>query len=271
MTTSEFDVQFDIYYNNVTSNQAPGLNAYEKSVFLTRAQLQLVQEYFNPRIDGTEGGFDGSPKRQTDFSSITITESLSDLGSPSNYVRIHPNSFIFKISQGGSGTHYSPLAILNEFVTVLKVVDGINHYDNLTVKPLSFTEYQRVMLQPYKYPPKGMAWRIMNNGEYAEVISPTLTGGTVTYNVRYIRKPGPIILEPRLDELQVSIDGIGYGDGETYTWSTSTPTGLSTIRECELPDEMHQDILERAVTLAKMAWQGTTMTQTALAVQAGKN
>lgn len=252
MTTSEFDVQFDIYYNNVTSNQAPGLNAYEKSVFLTRAQLQLVQEYFNPRIDGTEGGFDGSPKRQTDFSSITITESLSDLGSPSNYVRIHPNSFIFKISQGGSGTYYSPLAILNEFVTVLKVVDGVNHYDNLTVKPLSFTEYQRVMLQPYKYPPKGMAWRIMNNGEYAEVISPTLIGGTVTYNVRYVRKPGPIILED-LSTLGVTIDG------ET------------AVTNCELPEEMHQDILERAVTLAKMAWQGTTMTQTALAVQAGKN
>lgn len=269
MTTSEFDVQFDIYYNNVTSNQAPGLNAYEKSVFLTRAQLQLVQEYFNPRIDGTEGGFDGSPKRQTDFSSITITESLSDLGSPSNYVRIHPNSFIFKISQGGSGTHYSPLAILNESVTVVKVVDGVNHYDNLTVKPLSFTEYQRVMLQPYKYPPKGMAWRIMNNGEYAEVISLTLIGNTVTsvtYNVRYVRKPGPIILEPRLDELMVSIDGIGYGDGANHDDPSYT-----TLRECELPDEMHQDILERAVTLAKMAWQGTTMTQTALAVQAGKN
>lgn len=270
MTTSEFDVQFDVLFNNITSNQAPGLNAYEKSVFLTKAEMQFVHEYFNPLLDGAGGGFDGSPKRQIDFSSITITESLSDLGSPSNYNRIHPNSFIFKISQGGAGLHFNQTAILNEFVTVVKVIDGVNHYETLTVKPLSFTEYQRVMLKPYKYPPKGMAWRVLNNGEYAEVISPALIGGTVTYNIRYVKKPGPIILEPRLDELMVSIDGIGYGDGVTYTWSSVNPTGTSTIRECELPEEIHQEILERAVTLAKMAWQGTTMTQTALAVEASK-
>jgi hypothetical protein len=37
MTNPEFSDEFDIYYNNITSNQAPGLNEYEKSVFLTEA------------------------------------------------------------------------------------------------------------------------------------------------------------------------------------------------------------------------------------------
>jgi hypothetical protein len=37
MTTSEFSNQFDVLYNNITSNQAPGLDEYEKSVFLTKA------------------------------------------------------------------------------------------------------------------------------------------------------------------------------------------------------------------------------------------
>lgn len=252
MTTSEFDVQFDVLYNNVTSNQAPGLNAYEKSVFLTKAQLQLVQEYANPRVDGTGGGFDGSPRRQVDLSSIILTEELSDVGSPTGYIRINPMSFIFSIAVGEDGLSHSPVAILNESVSVVKEVNGTNQYYNLVVQPLSYAEYQRVMLKPYKYPPKGMAWRLMNNGSHVEIISPLLVGNTVSYIIRYMRKPTPIILE--------SLSGLGVTiDGETNTMTS------------ELPEELHQEILERAVTLAKIAWQGATMTQTALAVQAGKN
>lgn len=37
MTLQEFSDEFDVLYNNITSNQAPGLNEYEKSVFLTKA------------------------------------------------------------------------------------------------------------------------------------------------------------------------------------------------------------------------------------------
>ena len=38
MTTQEFSNEFDILYNNIMSNSAPGLNEYEKSIFLTQAQ-----------------------------------------------------------------------------------------------------------------------------------------------------------------------------------------------------------------------------------------
>ena len=37
MTTPEFSNEFDVLYNNIMSNAAPGLNEYEKSVFLTKA------------------------------------------------------------------------------------------------------------------------------------------------------------------------------------------------------------------------------------------
>lgn len=32
----EFSDEFDVLYNNISSNQAPGLDEYEKSLFLTR-------------------------------------------------------------------------------------------------------------------------------------------------------------------------------------------------------------------------------------------
>ena len=70
MTVEEFSDQFDILYNNITSNQAPGLDEYEKSIFLTRAQEDIVKGYFDPLLNKTQQGFDGSERRQIDFSML---------------------------------------------------------------------------------------------------------------------------------------------------------------------------------------------------------
>ena len=53
MTNLEFSNEFDVLYNNITSNQAPGLDEYEKSVFLTKAQDEIIKAYFNPRTTKT--------------------------------------------------------------------------------------------------------------------------------------------------------------------------------------------------------------------------
>ena len=47
MTPQEFSSEFDILYNNIMSNKAPGLDDYEKSFFLTQAQEILVLTYYN--------------------------------------------------------------------------------------------------------------------------------------------------------------------------------------------------------------------------------
>ena len=44
MDYKEFSRRFDVLYNNISSNQAPSLNGYEKSVFLTKAQEEIVQD-----------------------------------------------------------------------------------------------------------------------------------------------------------------------------------------------------------------------------------
>lgn len=75
MLISEFSDQFDVLYNNITSNQAPGLNEYEKSLFLTKAEKEIVKNYFTASSKGnTIGqGFDDSAKRQADFSVLMKT------------------------------------------------------------------------------------------------------------------------------------------------------------------------------------------------------
>ena len=46
MTNYEFSNEFDILYNNISSNQAPGLDEYEKSVFLlVKQEMNIVEKY----------------------------------------------------------------------------------------------------------------------------------------------------------------------------------------------------------------------------------
>lgn len=79
MTNQEFSDQFDVLYNNITSNQAPGLDEYEKSVFLTKAQNEIVKAFFTPTYNKSRDGFDsvaiGGERRQIDFSMIMRTKS----------------------------------------------------------------------------------------------------------------------------------------------------------------------------------------------------
>lgn len=70
MTNLEFSAEFDVLYNNITSNQAPGLDEYEKSVFLTKAQDEILKAYFNPKGNKLFEGFDDSTRRQIDFSNL---------------------------------------------------------------------------------------------------------------------------------------------------------------------------------------------------------
>lgn len=63
MTTQEFSNEFDVLYNNIMSNQAPGLDEYEKSIFLTKAQEELVRDYFNSRNVKNAQGFDDNQKK----------------------------------------------------------------------------------------------------------------------------------------------------------------------------------------------------------------
>lgn len=152
MTNSELSNEFDVLYNNITSNQAPGLNEYEKSVFLTKAQSQLVNEYFNNRTDGFGGGFDGSQKRQYDFSSLTRVSNLYELNTfkerISDIEKLDRRSKVFLFPKD----YY--LAV-NEILT-----DSKKQY---SVIPINHTEYQRLMSKPYNLPIKRGAWRLLTD------------------------------------------------------------------------------------------------------------
>ena len=243
MSVEEMDNMFDVLYNNITSNQAPGLNAYEKSVFLTKAQDEILKNYFNPKSKGnnTQEGFDGSAKRQVDFSMLTARQSVNA-----------PDAFedaIFDTRSNSKSTSLpsNMMMAINEMVTVTR---GTTEGVLLQVVPIKFDEYSRLMSKPFKRPLKYQAWRLINNDTKNKVDiivgpSDTITG----YTIRYIKRPNPIIVS--------DLDGLSI-------------EGKSTATECELDSILHEEILQRAVELAKVAWTNTGQDNLQAVMQAGQ-
>lgn len=326
MTIQEFSDQFDVLYNNITSNQAPGLNEYEKSLFLTKAEKEIVKNYFTAQSKGNNigQGFDDSAKRQADFSILmkTGTCSLVTVGEGSDvsdmFVCIYNGrkqiraDIILKdlddqsptfeedteytVTNGkcaitGSNNDSTTYNVFNfpavngkfevikvnkeEIETRIDERSNVYRYPQdvfvvvneslktsagkyLQVIPLKYDEYTRLMSKPFKRPLKNQAWRLMNSGtidtggnasKYVEVIV-NVGDNIATYGIRYVRVPKPII--------------VGDLDGLTID-------GISTVSEkCEIDPMLHEDILQRAVELAKIAWTQTGQDNTQVVMQAGQ-
>lgn len=224
MTKNEFLNQFNVLYNNTTSNQAPNLNEYEISVFLTKGEYEVLKNYFNPKSNKLGEGFDDSPKRHVDFSSLTKEITLT-----SNFVL--PTDLLFPLEE-----------------TVTEKDSKGKYTGTLIVVPLSYHEYQRLKSKPYGYPLKRQAWRILNNGQQFQlIVHPGMSVNS--YKLRYIKKPNPIILynaEEYIDNNELlTIDGY-----------PKVGTGSYVYPEINIPEELHQEVLQRAVELAKIAWLG---------------
>ena len=160
MTLEEFSTEFDVLYNSITSNAAPGFNDYEKSVLLTLAQEELIKSYFVANNNTTGVGLDGSQKRHYDFSTLIKVKTLNNIidsilttgvdvpvfNKDANNIFLVPNDVFL---------------VLNEYLTVKN-----NSY---TVFPISYDTYNLLMSKPFPYPNKRQAWRLDSsiNGEIA--------------------------------------------------------------------------------------------------------
>lgn len=230
MSPTEFSDRFDVLYNNIMSNAAPGLNEYEKSVFLTKAQSEIIKNYFNPSGNKYKEGFDQSPKRQIDFSMLMRNKALVANGALTYDLR---------------GTSYTypddVLLIVNESLLILDGNDKVTGIRQ--VIPITYDTYTRVMSKPFKEPLKNQAWRLItgvsDNNSTAEIIPNNVDrkAASQQYQIRYVKKPRPIIVAD-LDQTvgDVTIEG-------EYHAQTS-----------ELDPSIHEEILQRAVELAKASY-----------------
>lgn len=231
MTTQEFSNEFDVLYNNIMSNQAPGLDEYEKSVFLTKAQLEILKNYFNPKGNKYGQGFDENAKRQIDFSTLITVAKPTEYPPSGGYVKFDDRSQLYKMPQ-------DILLMLNE--TGINTVDGVKRL--ISIIPMNYEEYARLMSKPWKQPLKNQGWRLFQSTGGVDFISEVVikyNSSLADYKIRYVKRPKPIILANLADE-----------------YSNVSIEGLNTVTECELDPILHPEILQRAVELAKSAYTG---------------
>ncbi len=225
MTTTEFKNEFLIHYNAIATNSAPGLDSYEISVFLTKAQLEIIKNYYNPDGNKYKEGFESSEKRRVDlkeliknFKSTNGFESSQAISDLSKFFVIPEDVFL----------------IINER-SVIKTNDCLNGKVVNTI-PKTHDEYNVQISNPFKSPDDSVVWRLdiskINNGNVVELISKY---DISEYNVRYLKYPNPIIISNLNSEFP--------GEGLSID-------GLANITECELHESIHREILDRAVELA---------------------
>ena len=243
MTNKELSLEFDILFNNIMSGIAPGINDYEKSVFLTKGQEEIIKNYLNPLGNKYAEGLDDSKKRFTDFSGLIKTEEISTLTTP--VASIDRRAVTFALPTDA-------FVLLNE---VLQGTDKEAKTRDFQIIPISYLEYTRLMSRPYKEPLKGQAWKITTEGSTVahSTIIPNSSITSSKYIVRYIKRPNPIILRD-LSEIEFE-EGLKAGF-----------LSINNIRvktECELNSEIHREILDRAVELAKVSYidNSTALTQ----------
>ena len=228
MTNQEFRQQFDISYNAIASMSSPGIDDFELSVYLTTAQLEIIKNYYDPLSNRKQKGFEATEKRRRDLNqlvkdyktSTTITNS-SNINSEAKFYTVPNDLFL----------------IVNEKAKITS--EDCYNNKTLTIKPISYDEYDIQIDNPFEKPNEKVAWRLdlsnVNNTKVVEIISPYNVLGSLEYQIRYIKYPKPIIitnLNTAFPSDNLTIDGI----------FVETP--------CELNAEICREILDRAVLLA---------------------
>jgi len=232
MTTVEFSNQFDIHYNNIATNKAPGIDLYEKSVYLTKAQLEIVKNYYNPKGNKYQEGFESTEKRRNDLKNLIKNYVTSTVINSDN--KISESSVLFEIPNDTFLIIYEKAIISSSD----KCLDGIG----VQVIPKTYDEYNIQINNPFKSPNSKNIWRLDYNDIPSKTVELISKYSILKYQIRYIKYPKPIILVDLDNDPEYSSDNLSI-EGET------------NVMTCELSSSIHDEILDRAVQLAALDYK----------------
>jgi hypothetical protein len=224
MTTQEFSNEFDTLLSSYSTVPPYGdenklnitLDEYEKSVFLTKAQEEIVVESYTGKNQFGES-FERTEEIRRYLSDLVKTVVLSD--KLTGHVGLSKTSMFFQLPEDVWFITYESATLKDERLGCL---DG----EEATIVPVTQDEYYRIAKNPFRGPSKGRAVRLDIGDGVIEIISDY---NIDKYLVRYLSRPKPIVLVD-LSELSVN--------------------GIKVRTECELNPVIHRAILERAVRLA---------------------
>ena len=227
MTCEEFSNEFDTLLNSYSNIEVFGktpstieLDEYEKSVFLTNAQEEIVIDLYNGK-NPFRDSFEKTEEIRRYLSDLirTYTTSTKEKG----YIGLSNKSVFFKLPDDLWFITYESVNLKD---TELGCIDG----EGILVIPITQDEYHRIKRNPFRGSNERRALRLDLSEKVVEIVSKY---NIDTYLVRYLARPRPIILSKLPDNLSIN--------------------GVNDKTECELNPVIHRAILERAVKLAIMS------------------
>lgn len=238
MTTEEFSNEFDVLLNSNFSNSQFGkvdaqasiqLDEYEKSVFLTQAQEELVLSLYN--------GVNGCSFEETEAMTAYLAHLVKQAElttEEENAYHVISGSHVYKLPDDLLFVTYESVTLNDE-----SLLCGGSKKRDVIVIPVTQDEFWRTNRNPFKRPNDRKVLRLAfgkystidDRPRYTEIISKYSID---EYKVRYVRRPNPIILT------DLSPSGLSIN-------------GVSSIAECELEPIIHKQILQNAVQKALSA------------------
>lgn len=224
MDTDQLSIEFDILYNNISSNQAPGLNLLEKSTFLTQGKEDVVKQLYS----GNAGPFEQTEE---------VSQYLRTLVKQENYtVQEIPN---VKGIQYNFDLQPDCWVIVYEQAEVL--IDGCSENTHIVVKPIAHDDFAKMMDDPFRKPDRRNIYRMLI-GNTAQLFADKSVK-IVEYNMRYLINPGKVYLD-------------NFTTNVPNCWKFPQGANWSEYKEnpLQMPEGVHRLVLLRAVQLAKSAW-----------------
>lgn len=228
MKLQEFSDTFDALLNSYNTQAQFGeqasrstvvLDEYEKSLFLTKAQQELVIDFYNGK-NPYRDSFEGTEELRRYLDNLVRTKSYSTDDRVTETIGVSDNSVFYKLPED--------LA----FITLEQIIlddSSLGCYNGrrADIYPVTQDEYSRVKDNPFRGPTKYKALRL----DYGESIVEIVSKYTFNkYLIKYLSKPEPIVLEDMPNELSIE--------------------GVRVKTECKLNPILHDTILDNAVRLA---------------------
>lgn len=238
MTNTEFSNEFDVLAQSylreggftMSDSSLLAFNEYEKSVYLTREQENLVIALYSG--NSTYGGFELTEQLRRDLDNILTDVVLEPIEKDSAHIA--DGSQWFALPDGSEKDVPKLWYIVYEAAAYADDA-GIDNCPKDTVSfpvevvPVTYDDLHRTKGNPFRGPSRRRALRLdkgKDDVNYVEIVPKYKLG---KYYVKYIRRPDPIILTD-LGDLKIN--------------------GVSEETECCLNESLHRLILDGAVRAA---------------------
>lgn len=236
MTNQGFSDAFDTLLSSYKAQGSFGeavskmdivLDEYEKSLFLTQAQDDYVLSLYTGK-NPTGESFEQTEELRRYLAPLLREAELTPITNTTGILGMGSTSKFFTLPE-------DVWFITYESVTLIS--DSCGNVSTLAVYPAKQDEYHKIKRNPFRGANAYRALRFDLSEGNVEVVSKYPVD---TYYIRYLKALSPIVLVDLPDGLEIRKQ--------------------STTLPCELPETLHQHILELAVALALRAKGVTTRT-----------